>query len=53
MLAIARDKRIRDELSVRAAERAKTNYGWEEITSKYEILFEELTAAKHTRKQLT
>src|SRR5437868_5790960 len=47
MLAIARDKQIRDELSVRAAERAKANYGWEEITSKYEILFEELTAAKH------
>jgi glycosyltransferase involved in cell wall biosynthesis len=44
MLAITRDKQMRDELSRRAAERAKANYGWEEVTGKYELLFEELIA---------
>jgi glycosyltransferase involved in cell wall biosynthesis len=46
MFTMARNKKLRDELGLRAAERAKANYGWEEITSKYELLFEELIAGK-------
>jgi glycosyltransferase involved in cell wall biosynthesis len=46
MLAIVEDKQARDDLSRRAAERARTSYGWDDVTSKYERLFEELTMAK-------
>lgn len=49
MVAITRDQQLRDKLSVRAAERAKANYGWEEITSKYEALFQELNSSRHAK----
>ena len=50
MVAIARDQQLRDDLSQRAVQRAKTSFGWDEVTSRYELLFEELTRPKEKSK---
>jgi glycosyltransferase involved in cell wall biosynthesis len=50
MLAMTQDRELRDDLSLRAVERAKENYGWDGVASKYEILFEELIKAKDNRR---
>jgi glycosyltransferase involved in cell wall biosynthesis len=51
MLVITQDQQLRDELSLRAAERAKTTYCWDEVTRNYEALFVELTMAKKKRRR--
>ena len=47
MLAMAEDRELRDDLSRRAAERAKKNYAWDEVANQYEVLFEELIRTKN------
>jgi len=51
MRAITQDGRLRDDLSLRAAEHARITYCWDEVASKYEALFEELAMGKKKRKQ--